>query len=117
MPGRVRQKKLLGRGSVTADMKKNATDTVGSMDNRLIDGTGLVSMFVGHLESVVGKFVKTVACPLRMTGRRSYLLVTDIDPCPETGEVDIDPIGILRHGIEKAAVLDYVGIHRILKAK
>jgi hypothetical protein len=64
-------------------------------------------VLVCHLERIVGKLIETV---------RTDLFIADVDPCSETGKVNVDPIWVLRYGVEEAAVLDYVCIDRIFEA-
>ena len=116
MAGGIGQEELLGGGCVAADMEKDAADAIWGMDHGLVDRAGLGGMLVSHLEGIVGEFVVGVARPLRMAGNRSDLLIADIDPCPELGEVNVDPIGVLRYRIEKAAVPDDIGINRVFEA-
>jgi hypothetical protein len=63
-------------------------------------------MFKGHFERIVAQPFELV---------RPYSLVADIYTPVEPGEVDVDPIGILGHRIEKAAVPYDVGIHGIFE--
>src|SRR5579863_498207 len=64
-------------------------------------------MFVGHLEGIVGQFVVTIG---------PNLLIAYVNPGCKTGEIHIDPIRVLRHRVEKAAILDHIGIDRVLEA-
>jgi len=107
MAGSVRQKELLGGGRVAADVEKDAPHSIWGMDHGLIDGTGLVGMFVGHFECIVGQFVK---------GIESNLLIADVDPCRKAGKVHVDPIWVFRYGVEKAAVLEHVCVDGVLEA-
>lgn len=118
MAGGIRQVELLSGSGVTADVKKDPADAIRGVDHGLVDGTGFDGMLVGHLKGVVGEFVKAVwpsaGGPLV---RRSYLFITDIDAGVEAGEVDIDPVWIFGDRIEKAAVLDDIGVYRIVEAE
>ena len=44
------------------------------------------------------------------------VLIADIDRCAETGEVDIDPVGIFGNGVEEAAVAGDAGIDGIVES-
>ena len=100
------EEELIGRGSIAADIEKDAADPVGGLDDGLIDGARLNRVFEGHLEGIVAQFFELV---------RSYSLIADIDTAVETGEIDIDPVRILGYGIEEAAVPDDIGIHGIFE--
>jgi hypothetical protein len=73
-------------------------------------------MLVGHLERIVGQFVKGVARLLRVARWGTDVFIADIDFGIEAGEFDIDPVGILRNCVEVAAVADDVGIDGVFKA-
>jgi hypothetical protein len=106
MFGGIGEEELVGRSCVPADIEIDAADAVGRPDHRLIDRAGLIGVFEGHFEGILAKLVEAV---------RAYILVADIDTRIEAGKIDIDPIGILRHRIEKAAVLDDPGIHGVFE--
>jgi len=106
MTGGVGKKELICGGGVSAYMEKDTSNAIRRPDDGLIDGAGLDAVFEGHFERVIPQLVKLV---------RTYLFVTDINARIEPGEIDIDPIGILRHGIEKAAVPDDGRIDRIFE--
>jgi hypothetical protein len=63
-------------------------------------------MLEGHLKGVLTQLFELV-CP--------YVLVADINTRGESGKIDIDPIGILGHRIEKTAVPYDLRIHRIFE--
>lgn len=102
----VGEEELVGRGSVTADIEIDTADAVGGLDDRLIDRAGLKRVFESHFEGILPQLFEFV---------RPYGLVADIDTRVETGEIDIDPIGILGHRIEKTAVPDDLRIYRIFE--
>lgn len=116
MAGGIGQEKLLSGGCIAADMEKDATDPVGSMNQGLVDRAGFNRMLVGHLKCIVDQFVEFVAGLMRVAGRRADPLVADINPCVEAGKVYIDPVGVLGNGIEEAAVFDHIGIHGVFEA-
>ena len=64
-------------------------------------------MFVGHFEGVVAELVKSVG---------PDIFIADIDRCAETGEVDIDPVGIFGNGVEEAAVAGDAGVDGIVES-
>ena len=107
MAGSIRQEELLSSGSVAANVEKDATDTIWGVDHGLVDRAGLDGVLVGHLECIVGQFIVRIG---------PNLLIAYINSGAKAGKVHIDPIGVLRHRIEKAAVLDDVCIDGVLKA-
>lgn len=107
MAGRIGEEKLLGGGGIASHVEKYTADSVGCLNERRIDGTGFIGMLKGHFEGIVPKFVEAVG---------TDLLIADIDLCSKAGEIDIDPVGIFRNRVKKAAVPDDGGIDRIIKA-
>jgi len=107
MAGSIRQEELLGSGCVAANVEKDATDAIWGVDHGLVDRAGLDGVLVGHPECIVGQFIVRIG---------SNLLIAYINSGAKAGKVDIDPIGVLRHLIEKAAVLDNVCIDWVLEA-
>jgi hypothetical protein len=100
------EEELVGGSGIAANVEVDAANAVGGLDHRLIDGACLIGMFEGHFESVFPQLIEFVW---------SYGFVADINTCSEPGEIDVDPIGILGHCIEKAAVPDDIRIHRIFE--
>jgi len=47
---------------------------------------------------------------------KADVLIADIDRCAETGEVDIDPVGIFGNGVEEAAVPGDAGVDGIVES-
>ena len=89
--GGIRQEKLIGGGGVTAHVEIDAADTVGCLDDGLIDGAGLRGMFEGHLKSVVAELVELVAGALAGGGDS---FVADIDAGVKLRKIDIYPVGV-----------------------
>jgi hypothetical protein len=107
MVGCVRDKELFGRSCIAADVKEDPSYPVAGYKGGVFDGAGLITVLESELEGVVAQLVKFVG---------AYHFVTDIDACAEAGEVDIYPPRVLGHGIEISAVLQDIGIDRILEA-
>jgi hypothetical protein len=114
----IRQVELLRGSGVTADVKKYTAYAIRGVDHGLVDGAGFYGMLVGHLKGVVREFVKGIwpsaNGPLV---RQAYLFIADVDAGIEAGEVDIDPVWIFGDRIEKAAVLDDIGVDGIVEAE
>lgn len=113
--GGISKIELLGGSGVTANDEKDATDAIGCLNNRRLDGAGLVSMFVGHFEGIVAKLVESVVWLFRIL-LGADVFIADIDRCAEPGEVDIDPIGVFGDGVEKAAIAGNAGIDGIVES-
>jgi len=44
------------------------------------------------------------------------VFIADVDRCAETGEVDIDPVGVFGNGVEEAAVAGDAGVDWIVES-
>ena len=107
MAGGIGEIELLSGGGVTADGEKDAAYAIGCLDDSRLYRAGLIDMFVGHFEGIVAELVKSVD---------PDILIADIDRCAETGEVDIDPVGIFGNGVEEAAVAGDAGVDGIVES-
>ncbi len=105
MPGGVTYKKLFCRGSISANIKKNAMYTQWGADQGIFNGTGFIGVFVCHFISILPEFVKIAV----------NLFIADIYPGMESREINIDPVWIFRFVSKKCSVPDYITINRIFK--
>ena len=112
--GGVGEEELISGSGVPADVEIDAADTVGGLDDGLVDGTGFGGMFESHFEGIIAKPVETVAGSAT-AGLGTYCLIADIDTGGEAGEVHVYPIGILWQGIEIAAVPYNIGVDGIFE--
>ena len=108
MPGRIRHIELLGRGRIPADVEEDAADAISGPDRGIVDGSGLIGMLEGHFIGILLQFVEII-------GPRADLLVADIDPGVEAGEIDVDPIGVLRRLLEEAGIAQDAGVYGIFE--
>ena len=117
VPGRICEEELLGCGGLASYIEKDTADAVGGLNDGGVDGTGLISVLEGHFKGIVTEFVEAVTGPDDTTGTLfgADRLIADIDPCGKTRKVDIDPIWIFRHAVEKTAVSDDIGIDGIFE--
>jgi len=106
MAGRVGDEELVGRSGVAPDPEKVPAHSIRRCEDRVFDGAGLIRVLEGHLEGVVAQFIELVA---------SNGFIADVDTGAEAGEIDVYPPGIFGNSVEIRAVLQYIGIHGILK--
>ena len=108
MPGRIRDKELFGGSRIPAYVEENTADAIGRPHRGVFDGSRFVGMLECHFVRIFLQLVEAV-------GIGAYLLVADIDPGVEAGEVDIDPVGVLGSFLEKARIAEDPGINGVFK--